>query len=144
MQNSNIIVPAIQNPELLVEENLRQIIAESKRLAADAARRAAAREGGDYDSWGFTWVEIHGIKGNTRLGRMLKKVGVRQGYNRAFHIWNPSGLSVHSISIRGAGAEVCANYLKSKGFDACVCSRIIDIEILEENENEELKMNKSV
>ena len=138
MQNSKTI-SAIQNPELLVEENLRQIIVESKRRAEEAALEEERRLGGNWLECGFAWVEIHGIKGSTRLGRMLKKAGVKQGYNRAFYVWNPSGLSVQSISIRVAGAEVCANYLKSKGFDACVCSRIIDIEILEENENEELK-----
>ena len=125
MQNSKTI-SAIQNPELLVEENLRQIIAESMRVAADAARRAAVREGDDYSLWGFVWVEIRGVKGSTRLGRMLKKVGVCQGHNRAFYIWNPSGWSVQSISIREAGANACAKYLKRKGFDACVCSRIIN------------------
>ena len=123
MENSNNILPAINNPELTIE-TLQGIIEESKRLAADATRRVAAREGGYYGACGFAWVEIHGIKGNTRLGRMLKKVGVEQGYNRAFHIWNPSGLSVQSISIKEAGAETCTKYLKSKGFTAYACSRL--------------------
>ena len=124
MQKSNIISVA-QNPELLVEENLRQIINESKRLAADAALKEECRLCGDYDACGFSWVEIRGVKGNTRLGRMLKRVvGVGQGYNRTFHIWNPSGLHVQSISIKEAGAIACAKYLRSKGFMAYACSRL--------------------
>lgn len=122
MENSNII-PAINNPELTVE-TLKRIIEESKRLANDAARRVAAREGGDYGACGFAWVEIYGVKGNTRLGRMLKKVGIGQGYNRAFHIWNPSGLPVQSVEIKEAGAMACAEYLRSKGFTAYACSRL--------------------
>lgn len=122
MENSNTI-SALQNPELTVE-TLKRFIDESMRLANDAASRVAAREGGDYGACGFAWVEIHGIKGNTRLGRMLKKVGVEQGYNRAFRIWNPSGLLMQSISIKEAGAMACAEYLRSKGFDAYACSRL--------------------
>ena len=124
MQNSNIIVPAIQNPELLVEENLRQIIAESMRLAAVAAAEEEKCTGGDWSECGFVWVEIDGIKGNTRLGRLLKKVGIAQGWNRALRIWNPSGLPVQSLSIKEAGAEACAKYLCSKGFTAFACSRL--------------------
>lgn len=124
MENSKTI-SAIQNPELLVEENLRQIIAESKRLAEEAALKEERRLGGDWSECGFAWVEVHGIKGNTRLGRMLKKVGIRQGWNRTFQIWNPSGLPVQSVLIKESGADACAKYLISKGFEAHACSRRI-------------------
>ena len=123
MSNSEII-SAAQNPEMLVEENLRGIIAEAMRLAKDAALKEERRLGGDWSECGFAWVEIHGIKGNTRLGRMLKKVGIEQGYNRAFHIWNPSELPVQSVLIKEAGAMACAKYLSSKGFTAYACSRL--------------------
>ena len=123
MQNSKTI-SAIQNPELLVEENLRQIIAESMRLAEEAALKEERRLSGGWSECGFAWVEIHGINGNTRLGRLLKKVGIEQGWNRTFRIWNPSGLLVQSVSIKEAGAEACAKYLRSKGFTAYACSRL--------------------
>ena len=123
MENSNI-VHALQNPEFLNEKNLRQIIAESKRLAVEAAIAESKRIGGDWSACGFAWVEIYGIKGNTRLGRLLKKVGVEQEYIRAFQIWNPSGLAVQSILIKEAGADACAKYLRDKGFKAFSCSRL--------------------
>ena len=123
MQNSKV-TPALQNPELLDFDCLHSIISESKRLAGDAARQEQCRLGGDWSECGFAWVEIRGIKGNTRLGRMLKKVGIEQGYNRAFHIWNPSGHSVQSVSIKEAGAAACAKYLRSKGFTAYACYRL--------------------
>ena len=122
MQNSNITTPS--NPEFTNEKNLRQIIAESKRLAVEAGLKEERRLGGDWPACGFAWVEIYGIKGNTRLGRLLKKLGIEQGYIRAFQIWNPSGLPVQSVLIKEAGAEACAEYLRSKGFKAYACSRI--------------------
>ena len=123
MQNSKV-TPALQNPELLDFDCLHSIISESKRLAGDAARQEQCRLGGDWSECGFAWVEIRGIKGNTRLGRLLKRVGVKQGWNRAFHIWNPSGLPVQSVSIKEAGAAACAKYLRSKGFTAYACYRL--------------------
>ena len=123
MQNSKV-TPALQNPELLDFDYLHRIISESKRLAADAACHQQCRLGGDWSECGFAWVEIRGIKGNTRLGRLLKRVGVKQGWNRAFQIWNPSGLPVQSVSILEAGANACAKYLRSKGFEALACSRL--------------------
>lgn len=125
MENSNTsITAAINNPEFLNEENLQGIVEESKRLAEEAALKEERRLGGDWSECGFAWVEIYGVKGNTRLGRMLKKVGVEQGYNRAFHIWNPSELPAQSVLIKEAGAYACAEYLRSKGFNAHACSRL--------------------
>ena len=122
MQNSKINNLVI-NPELTIE-TLKRIIEDSKRQAAEAARVIEARYG-DCGACGFSWVEIHGVKGNTRLGRMLKRVvGVGQGYNRAFHIWNPSGLLVQSVLIKEAGAIACAKYLRDFGFNAYAVSRL--------------------
>lgn len=124
-QNSS--VPAIQNPELLNLGTLQAIFEEAKKRAVMTSNITYEKEGGDRSECGFVWVEIRGIKGNTKLGKALKKIGIKQGYNRAFHIWNPSGLSVQSIAIKEAGAIVFAKYLRTFGFDAFACSRLINL-----------------
>jgi hypothetical protein len=98
----------------------------------DAARRAAEREvttlynkeGGDYGACGFAWVNIYGVKGNSKLGRKLKAAGVTQDYTRAFAVWNPGGYGGQNIAIKEAGAEAYANVLKSYGFRAYAGSRM--------------------
>ncbi|MEK9696704.1 MAG: hypothetical protein VW270_13165 [Candidatus Poseidoniales archaeon] len=98
----------------------------------DAARRAAEREvttlsnkeGGDYGACGFAWVNIHGVKGNSKLGRKLKAAGVTQDYTRAFTIWNPGGYGGQNVNIKEAGAEAYATVLESYGFRAYAGSRL--------------------
>ena len=124
MQNSNI-PPASQNPLLLDEATLVEIFAEAKRRAYTAAVEYSQKYfGGAYGGLrGSAWVEIHGIKGNTKLARALKKIGIKQDYNRAFSVWNPSGLTVQSVDIKEAGARAAARYLRTFGFNVYVGSR---------------------
>ena len=125
MQNSNI-TPALQNPLLLNEATLIEIFAEAKRRAHIAGLEYAQKymSGQDGGLCGFAWVSIYDIKGNTRLGRAMKRVGIEQDYSRAFSIWNPSGLPVQSIDIKEAGAQAAAQYLRAFGFNAYAGSRL--------------------
>ena len=98
----------------------------------DAAHRAAEREvntlynknGNDWGACGFAWVNIWGVKGNSKLGRKLKAAGVPQDYTRAFSIWNPGGYGGQNIAIKEAGAQAYATVLKGYGFDATAGSRL--------------------
>ena len=125
MQNSNI-TPVLQNPLLLDEATLVEIFAEAKRRAYAAAVEYSQKYFGGADGGlcGVAWVEIHGIKDNTKLGRALKKIGIKQDYSRAFSIWNPSGLPVQSVDIKEAGAQAAAEYLCNFGFNAYAGSRL--------------------
>ena len=100
-----------------------RMIQEAMTAANLAARNALAIHG-DRDLCGFAWVNIHGIKGNTKLGKILKQAGVRQDYTRAFQIWNPAKVPVQSVGILEAGAEACAEVLRKYGFEAYAGSRL--------------------
>lgn len=112
-------------------EKLLEIINE----ATDAAN-AAGKEfldnhygGADCGSCGFAWVNIHEhngvkIKGNTKLGHALKRIGIEQDYRRVFQIWNPSNLPVQNIDSKEAGAEAAAQVLRKYGFTAYAGSRM--------------------
>ncbi len=108
------------------QEQVNEIV----REAQEAARKAAldffqTRLGGrDQYACGFAWVNIYKVKGNTKLGKMLKAAGVRQDYTKAFQIWNPSGMPVQNVDTLEAGAEAAANVFQKYGFEAYAGSRL--------------------
>jgi hypothetical protein len=63
---------------------------------------------------GFAWVNILGFKGqkisgNTKMGKLLKQVGITQNYgDRKFQIWNPGRIPVQNVYVIEAGAEAAA------------------------------------
>ena len=108
------------------QEQVNEIVAEAKSAAYQAAMRFFYDKLGGRDQFacGFAWVNIHGVKGNTKLGRMLKAAGVRQDYTKAFQIWNPSGMPVQNVDTLEAGAEAAAKVFTKYGFEAYAGSRL--------------------
>ncbi len=108
----------------LAQEQVNSIVAEAMTSARTAAEAALARYG-DRDMCGFAWVNIYGIKGSTKLGRMLAAAGVRKNsYERAFQLWNPSKMPVQSVGILEEGARAAADVFKRYGFEAYAGSRL--------------------
>ena len=107
----------------LTQEQVNEIVAEAMQEANRAARAELALRG-DRDCCGFAWTNIYGVKGNTRLGKMLKAAGVRQDYTKAFQLWNPAKLPVQSLNILEAGAQAAADVFRKYGFEAYAGSRL--------------------
>jgi len=107
----------------LTQEQVNAIVAEAMQEANKAARDALAKYG-DRDACGFAWTNIYKIKGNTKLGKMLKAAGVRQDYTKAFQLWNPAKLPVQSVGILEAGAQAAADVFRKYGFEAYAGSRL--------------------
>ena len=107
-------------------ENLREIVA----LARDAAYKAADTfendhfPNGGWGACGFAWVNLYGIKGNTKIGRRLKLAGVDQSWDKSFQIWNPSGYPTQNVDTLEAGARAAAEVFRRYGFDAYAGSRL--------------------
>ena len=91
--------------------------------AAKAAESAYMEAHGEPMYCGFAWVNIYQVKGNTKLGKMLKAAGVKQDYTKAFQIWNPSGHGTQSMSVKEAGAEAAAQVFTRHGFVSYAGSR---------------------
>ena len=91
---------------------------------ARKAAEAALALYGDRDACGFAWTNIYKVKGNTKLGRMLKKAGVRQDYTKAFQLWNPAGYPAQNIDTLEAGARAAADVFRKYGFEAYAGSRL--------------------
>ena len=107
----------------LTQSQVNYIVAEAMTEANRAAREALAIHG-DRDACGFAWCNIYGVKGNTKIGKMLKAAGVRQDYTKAFQLWNPAKLPVQSVGILEAGAEAAADVFRKYGFEAYAGSRL--------------------
>ena len=98
---------------------VQEALIEAKRAGLDALAKY-----GDRDACGFAWTSIYKIKGNTKIGKMLKAAGVRQSYDRSFQLWNPAQLPVQSMGILEAGAQAAADVFRKYGFEAYAGSRM--------------------
>lgn len=106
----------------LTQEQVNAIVQEAMQEANKAAREFHAKHG-DRDACGFAWTSIYGVKGNTRLGKMLKAAGVGQD-SRSFRLWNPSKFPTQSMNILEAGADAATNVFRKYGFTAYSGSRM--------------------
>ncbi len=115
----------------LTAEQLEDIIAEAKVAAKTAAINFLNKymNGEDQYPCGFAWVDItkykgKKIKGNMKIGRMLKAAGIKQNYQRRFQIWNPSGVIVQNVDMKEAGAQAATSVFLKYGFTAHAGSRL--------------------
>ena len=108
------------------QDQVNAIVAEAKAEANQAAAKFFKEKLGGVDQYscGFAWCDIFGVKGNTRLGKMLKEAGLRKSYTGSFQIWNPAGLGVQNIDTLEAGAEAAAKVFEKYGFRAYAGSRL--------------------
>ena len=103
-------------------EDLLTIKAAALQHAQDAATASIAANG-ELGYCGFAWVNIWGIKGNTKLGKRMKAAGFTKDYTGAYSIWNPSGLGTQCMSTKTAGAHACASVFNAAGFTAYAGNR---------------------
>ena len=100
------------------------------REAQEAAHSAAAKffqerlGGRDQFACGFAWVNIYGVKGNTKIGRALKACDIRPAYTGGLQMWNPSKFGCQNVDTLEAGAEAAAQVFKRYGFEAYAGSRL--------------------
>lgn len=109
------------------QQQINDIVFEARAEADRAARKFFNEKLGGRDQYacGFAWVNIYGVKGNTKLGRMLTAAGLRKNtYEKAFQIWNPSGLGVQNVDTLEHGAVAAARVFEKYGFEAYAGSRL--------------------
>ena len=112
------------DPTLYTVLDLQTIMAEAKASAAIAAQSFlddwnASTGGNQYGEpmyCGFAWVNIYGVKGNTKLGRAMKAAGYTKDYTGAYQIYNPAGYGGQSMDVKEAGARAAAVVFTNYGF----------------------------
>ena len=107
-------------------EMVPSIVAEAQQAAQDAAAKFFQERLGGKDQYacGFAWVEIYGIKGNTKLGKALAAQGIRKSYSGGLQMWNPSKFPCQNVDTLEAGADAAAKVFKKYGFTAYAGSRL--------------------
>ncbi len=108
------------------QEQINTIVQEARAEASQAAQKFFQERLGGKDQYacGFAWVDIFRVKGNTRLGKMLKAAGMDKSYRGTFQIWNPSGMFVQNVDTLEAGADAAAKVFQKYGFEAYAGSRL--------------------
>jgi hypothetical protein len=108
------------------QDQVNAIVLEAKEAAFLAADKFFKEKLGGRDQYacGFAWVNIYKIKGNTKMGKMLKTAGVRQDYTKAFQLWNPSGYGCQNVDTLEHGATAAAQVFAKYGFEAYAGSRL--------------------
>ena len=94
-------------------------------IQARTAAKAFYDTHGDHDACGFAWVNVWGVRSNSRLGKTLQSYGFRKDYSGSLQLWNPSGSATQSINIKEAGAEAYARVITQRlGIKAYAGSRL--------------------
>jgi len=94
-------------------------------IQARTAAKAFYDQHGDRDCCGFAWVDVYGVRSNSRLGKTLQSYGFRKSYTGSLQLWTPCGSPTQSISIKEAGAEAYAKVITEKlGIKAYAGSRL--------------------
>ena len=81
---------------------------------ARTAAKVAYGVVGERDACGFAWVNVWGVRSNSKLGKALQSYGFRKDYTGSLQLWNPSGHNTQSISVKEAGAYAYAEVLRTK------------------------------
>ena len=104
---------ALATKEAFNAEAVQAVLNEAE-IQARTAAKAFYNQHGDRDACGFAWVNVWGVRSNSRLGKTLQSYGFRKSYDGSLQLWNPSKAGVQSISILEAGADAYARVLKDK------------------------------
>lgn len=109
-------------------EQIKAIVTEAKTEARKASDKFFQEKlnGVDQYACGFAWVEIYGIKGNTKLGKAMKAAGLEKNYNGAFSIWNPSEHGAQNIDTKFEGALAAAKVFEKYGFNRVFAASRLD------------------
>lgn len=107
--------------------NIAQIITDAKAIAKQASDKYFNEQLGGQDAYccGFAWVNIYGIRANSKVGKQLTALGIKKDdYYKSFMVWNPSEHNCQNIDTKFVGAEAFAKHLREQGFKAYPSSRL--------------------
>ena len=95
------------------------------KTLAETAGQAMYSKIGERDACGFGWVDVFVDRTNSLQAKELIAAGFRKDYKpKCLSMWDPAGLPTQSVSVKEAGAEAYATYLRALGLNAYAGSRL--------------------
>ena len=98
----------------ITEQLVQDAVNEAGIQARTACKQTLAQMGGDRGPCGFAWVNVWGVRSNSKLGKWLQAAGFRKDYTGALCLWNPGKAAAQSIDVLEAGAYAYAEVLRDK------------------------------
>ena len=110
----------------VTENQIPAIIQEAHDAAFQAANAYWNDKLGGQDAYGcgFAWINIYGIKMNTKMGKAFKTAGLDKDYSGSINWWNPSKFNCQNVDVKEAGAIAAADVFQKYGFRAYAGSRL--------------------
>jgi hypothetical protein len=100
--------------------------------ALDAAQKAAKAfsdkhfNGSDGGACGFSWVDVYGVRSNSKMGKALQEVGFSKSYTGSMQLWN-KWWHGQSVDAGEHGATAYAAVLKEElGLERCYSGSRLD------------------
>jgi len=107
-------------------EQIPQIVEEAQLAANKAATEYFQNVlgGNDCCPCGFVWVNIYGVRSNSKIGKALQEAGFRKSYTKSLQLWNPSKFPCQNVDTLEEGAQAAAAVFRKYGFTAYAGSRL--------------------
>jgi hypothetical protein len=95
------------------------------KVLAENAGQAMYQRVGERDACGFGWVDVFVDRTNSKQAKELIAAGFKKDYKpKCLSMWDPAGIPTQSISVKEAGAQAYADYLRALGLKAYAGSRM--------------------
>ena len=110
----------------MVELNTLAQVLFNAKLAAQKSTEDFLALHGDRDACGFAWVNVYGVRSNSKVGKVLATAGFTKAYGGGLQLWNPSGSWTQCITAKEEGARAYAAVLKAAGFEQAYAGSRMD------------------
>jgi hypothetical protein len=103
--------------------HVKALDAAQKAAKAFADKHMGGRDGG---ACGFAWVDVYGVRSNSKMGQALKEVGFSKSYTGSMQLWN-KWWPGQSVDAAEHGATAYAIVMKDElGLDRCYSGSRLD------------------
>lgn len=118
---------AIAEKDTFNVKSVQAVLDEAASKARAATASFLANHVNGFSACGFAWVNVSGVRSNSKLGKILALAGFRKDYTGALCLWNPSGHSTQCITAKEIGADAYAAVLRDQlGLERCYAGSRMD------------------